>query len=237
MMRLALTPLLLVAAFAPAAEAQWLLAPPPAPPARTFVGGGLTGVRPVGAFRDSTDAFGYGVGGHFIHALGSSRLFAIRASLDIITYGRERVPLRTTVPRLRVDVVTSNNIVSAGIGPQIMLPDGKIRPYLGGTVGFSYFYTESEVSGIEDYYDFASTTHHDDWTLAWTASGGLYIPLRKGPRPISLDLGAIYHHIGMVKYLREGSITDTGNGGVDFTPIRGDANLIAYRIGVSIGVH
>jgi hypothetical protein len=153
-------------------------------------------------------------------------------------YGHEteRVPLSPTLPRITVDVSTSNNIAALGIGPQIMVPSGTFRPYLNGTIGFSYFFTESSVSGSDNSFEFASTKNFDDFTFAWTGGAGVYIPVHAGRTPVSIDLGARYHGNGRAHYLREGSIEDNGAGGVTITPIESNTNLITYQIGISVGI-
>ena len=77
------------------------------------------------------------------------------------------------MPFVDVDVRTTNSILSAGLGPQVYLGSGSLRPYVFGTVGFSYFVTSTGVSGTNFDEEFASTTNFDDFNLALTGGGGL----------------------------------------------------------------
>jgi hypothetical protein len=138
--------------------------------------------------------------------------------------------------RVDIDVNTSNDIVFGGIGPQITVPAGPLRPYLNATAGFSYFFTHSSVSGEYDAESYFDTTNHDDAVFALTGGGGFLIPLSLRRTHVLLDLGATFHRNGEATYLRKGSIRDLPDGGIEINPIRSEANFITYRIGVSIGV-
>ncbi|HJU66969.1 MAG TPA: hypothetical protein VJ650_01895 [Gemmatimonadaceae bacterium] len=231
--------LLMSAMLAPAAaQAQYTSFDEPRGPSRAFAGIHLMVAQPLGEFDDYID-WGGGIGGEFLYAFDRQGAVGLRANLGIMIYGHEtkRVPLSETLGRIRVDVNTSNNIFVFGIGPQVMLPSGVVRPYLNGTVGLSYFFTRSSVEGSADLEPFASSTNFDDATFAWAAGGGLYIPLRKGHKnPLSLDIGAQYHANGEARYLREGSIQEDDAGNVFIDPIRSQTNLVTYRLGITVGL-
>jgi hypothetical protein len=207
-------------------------------PTRAFAGLHLMVAQPLGEFDDYID-WGGGIGGEFLYAFDRQGALGLRVNMGLMIYGHEtkRVPLGPSLGRIRVDVSTSNNIFQMGIGPQVMLPSGAVRPYLNGTAGLSYFFTRSSVEGSADFEPFASSTNFDDATFAWAAGGGLYIPLRRGRKnPVSLDIGAQYHANGEARYLREGSIREDGTGEIFFDPIRSQTNLITYRLGVTVGL-
>ena len=197
-------------------------------------GGSVLYGQPVGAFHDYVNQ-GWGLDG-FFRWFGDSRgILSIRIDGGFLIYGHEtiNVPLSSTVGRIRVDVTTSNNIVWGGIGPQLTLPTPGIRPYVNGSAGFSYFFTESSVEGSDDGLDFASTKNYDYGTFSWGAGGGFLIPFQTPNGELSIDLGMRYHGNGQVRYLREGGIEDLPGGGVRLHPILSEANLITYRLGVS----
>lgn len=231
--------LLAAAVLAPAvAHAQDTRFDEPRRPSRAFAGVHLMAAQPLGEFDDYID-WGGGIGGELLYAFDRQGAIGLRMNLGIMIYGHEtkRVPLSSTLGRIRVDVNTSNNIFILGVGPQVMLPSGTVRPYLNGTVGLSYFFTRSSVEGSADLEPFASSTNFDDATFAWAAGGGLYIPLRRGRKnPLSLDIGAQYHANGEARYLREGSIQEDGTGEIFFDPIRSQTNLITYRLGITVGL-
>ena len=211
--------------------------PLPRRPSRAFIGLNLMAAQPLGEF-DSYIDWGGGFGGEFLYALDEAGALGLRVNMGLMIYGYEtkEVPLSPSVGRVRVDVNTSNNIFVMSVGPQIMMPSGAVRPYMNATAGWAYFFTHSSVESGVDFEPYASSTNFDDGTFSWSVGGGLYIPMRRGRKPISLDLGAQYHANGEVRYLREGSIRDDGIGGVDFDPIRSHTNLITYRVGVTFGI-
>ena len=211
---------------------------PPRGPSRAFASVYLMAAQPLGEFNDYID-WGGGIGGALLYSFDRQGAIGLRLDAAYLIYGHEtkRVPLSPSLGRIRVDVNTSNNILVLGLGPQVMLPTGSIRPYLNGTVGMSYFFTQSSVEGSADFEPFASSTNFDDAIFAWTAGGGLYIPLRKRQRhSLSLDIGAQYHANGEARYLREGSIQEDGTGEIYFEPIRSQTSLLTYRLGVTIGL-
>ena len=238
-LRASLSALLVGIVLAPATlNAQYRNRDEPRGPSRAFAGVHLMVAQPLGEFDDYID-WGGGIGGEFLYAFDRQGAIGLRVNMGLMMYGHEtkRVPLSPSLGRIRVDVSTSNNIFAMGIGPQVMLPSGAVRPYLNGTAGLSYFFTQSSVEGSADFEPFASSTNFDDATFAWAAGGGLYIPLRRGRKhPLSLDIGAQYHANGEARYLREGSIREDGTGEIFFDPIRSQTNLIMYRLGITVGL-
>lgn len=209
----------------------------PGPP-RLWAGGSLLVAQPTGELADHIDT-GFGIAGALAVRLDRAGMVGLRLEGGLDIYGSEtfRVPLSNTIGgRIMVDVTTNNNIAYFGLGPQLMLPSDGIRPYIAGTVGLSYFHTTSSVKGDDSSESFASDTNHSDTVFAWGGSGGLYIPLSRGRTPIHLDLGARYHGNGSASYLTKGSIQDNEDGTIDYDPIRSQANLVSYHIGVMIGI-
>lgn len=193
---------------------------------------------PVGEFGNHVNlGGGTGLGGLLF--LDERGLAAVRVEGSFVVYGHEsyRTSLSPTVPFVDVDVSTTNSILALGVGPQVYLGSGPLRPYFFGTAGFSYFITETSVSG--DGYDepFASTTNFDDFNLALAAGAGLSVSLREGEKPISLDLAAHYQHNGLTEYLTDGAqnLHQLPRGGWRANPVVSDANLLTYRVGVSLG--
>jgi hypothetical protein len=213
-------------------------------PTGGFAGGSFTIAETRGEFSDYVDG---GLGGtlHYIHALDPDGWLALRVDGGFIIYGHERqtVPLSPTLGgRILVDLTTSNNIAWIGVGPQIGVPDGTLRPYVNGYAGYSYMATTSSVSSTYDYdYDYYdddafSTTNFDDWSFSYGGGAGVYIPIRGGPQPVSIDLGLRYHNNGETEYLREGGIQDNDDGSITLFPVRSDTDLLTFHIGVSIGI-
>jgi hypothetical protein len=210
----------------------------PQRPSGAFAGASFNYARPQGEFRDFVDQ-GFGGDLHFLYQPRARGILGLRLDAGFLTYGHERmrVPLSSTIGgRILVDVNTSNNIAHVGVGPQIGLPDGRFRPYVGGFVGFTYLYTESSVAGRNDDHSFGRTTNYDDATFSYGGRAGVYVPLRGGPSPISLDMGVVYMDNGEAEYLREGDIVDNADGTLTLFPSRSDTDLLNFRVGVTVGI-
>ncbi len=200
---------------------------------------GISGVlaRPVGEFQDFVD-WGGGIDLYGVISLSRRVPVGMRIDGSFLSYGHEsfQQPLSNTIRRVTVDVDTDNLIASLGVGPQLTLGQGALRPYVYGTVGFSYFATVSSVSGTADPDAFASSTNYDDVTAALTAGGGLLLRISSGKHPVSLDLSAQKTYNGETTYLRKGSLLESPDGSISFIPIRSETNLVTFRVGVAIGV-
>jgi len=205
---------------------------------RFAINAGIAVAQPVGDFGRFVDA-GFGMGAGVAYALDDKRIFSIRGDLGFIVYGSEtqRVAI-PGIPRVRVDVNTTNNIFLYTVGPQIMAPSGAVRPYAHGFIGGSYFTTSSSLSGSSDYDagNYFSTQHAGDGVFAVGGEGGLLIPLRVRSNPVAIDLGARYVHNGVTRYLTKGDIQDHPDGTVSYTPKETVTNFWTYRLGVRVGV-
>lgn len=230
-------------AIAPASVHAQLIptAPNAAPrPTRAYYGGSLVLGQTVGEFHDFVDK-SFGLSGNLIYNLDRRGILGIRLDGGFMNYGneRKRVPLSSTIGgRIMVDVNTANNIIHLGLGPQLTVPSGPVRPYVTGSVGMSYFVTESSVEGTRNNNEpFASTNNYDDLTIAYTGAGGILIPIAPRSRtPIAIDIGVRYHRNGEVEYLRKGSIQDNDDSTITITPIRSEANLVSYHLGIQVGI-
>jgi len=207
-------------------------------PARGAVGASFTYGRPVGDFLSYVDQ-GLGFDAFFRWNADRQGVLSLKLDGGLLIYGREtfRVPLSSTIGgRILVDLTTSNNIVWMGFGPQLTAPAGFVRPYANAGVGFSYFFTESSVEGSNNNEAFASTTNYSDATFRYGFGWGLLIPFQTRTSEWAIDLGAVYHGNGQVRYLREGGIEDLPDGSIVVSPIQSDANLLTYRLGFSVSI-
>lgn len=209
----------------------------PAVPSRTFGGAQLFVGQPLQQFDQNVDA-SFGVGGHVIHQLGRSGVLSLRADAGYLIYGSEtkHIPLPPPIgERIVVDLNTTNSFAFFGAGPQVMAPTGRLRPYINGSIGLKYLATNSSLEGQDGNDQSFNTTNFDDVALAWSGGGGLYIPVKRGLRPISIDLGAKYHGGSEIDYLAEGRITDNPDGSITPNPVRGRTDMVVYHLGVSFG--
>ncbi len=203
----------------------------------TYGGINLQLAQPEGEFAQFVNT-GYGVGGNVTFFLDRGNQAGIRIFGSWIEYGRttERLPLSPTLPGLLVDLTTSNDIWSLGVGPEFHLLRGPLRPYLQGAIGFSVFSTTTSAEGSNNSSSFASTNNFNDWTLALNGGGGVLFRVSNGRKPIFIDGGVRYQTHGRTRYLREGSIQPAPGGGVSFTPIESKTDILVIQLGVQIGL-
>lgn len=198
---------------------------------------GLLGADPVGDLGRYVDAGG---GLQFAASLpleGTRRL-RLRGDLGFVVYGYEsrRVCLSAPVGcRIELDLNTTNGIFFGGVGPELLLATGPVEPYLNASFGFSYFATTSSLDSSWGSEDFASTTNFDDIVMAWRAGGGVRVRVSGGRHPVHVDLGVERHENGLADFLTEGDIEDHPDGSITLYPTRSEANLVAFRVGASIG--
>jgi hypothetical protein len=202
---------------------------------RSAFGISLLGLKPRGEFADNV-GFAGGIGGSYMLRLDPAGIASLRVDLGYMIYGHERY--RTDLGGgplglIEVDVVTTNNIALGGIGIQLGAPGGSVRPYANGTAGFSYFFTESSVSGTGNDESFASSNNYSDGGFAWSAGGGLYIPVSVKRTIVNLDLGVRWLDNGRRDYLRDDGITFE-NDDVQLNPVRTEAKGIQMSLGVAI---
>ncbi|MGE0157804.1 MAG: hypothetical protein AB7T31_00255 [Gemmatimonadales bacterium] len=202
--------------------------------------GGVSGLLalPIGEFSHYVRAGG-GLRAHGVAYLDGRGMAGIRLDGSWIVYGSRTVrrQLSPTIPFVDVDVTTSNWIASLGLGPQLALTRGRVRPYLHGSVGFSYFATTTSVEGSHDDEPFASSTNFEDFTFALLGGGGMQLGLAEAAEhPISLDLGVDFVRHGLTEYLREGGLREGPGGGVFIEAIRSRTSLSVVHLGVTVGV-
>ena len=171
-----------------------------------------------------------------VFPLEDSRNFGLRADLGWVIYGLESVPTCISDPcRVQTDVKTSNNIFYFGLGPEVILIQGRFEPYVYGTLGTSVFNTGSTLQG--EYFQGAethfNTTHLNDWTFAWRAGGGIRYGIWEY---FSVDFGVEHHGNGIANYLTKGDVIDNPDGTVSINPRRSETNLLTFRFGVSFGL-
>lgn len=204
---------------------------------RSIFGISGTLARPVGEFQNFVD-WGGGLSMYGLVNLKPEGPLGVRFDGSLMSYGREslRRPLSTTIQRVLIDVTTSNLIASVGVGPQVTIGHGPLRPYGFATVGLSYFATVSAASGSSNGEPFASSTNFDDLSAALSGGAGLLLRLSQGKHPVALDMSVQTVYNGRMSYLRKGSLLEAADGSISFIPIRSSANLVSFRLGVAIGV-
>ena len=191
---------------------------------------------PQGEFKEFVGT-GYGVGGNFTFFLDPRNVVGLRLFGSWIQYGRttERLPLSPTLTGLYVDLTTANDIYTFGLGPEFRLGSGPIRGSLHGAIGASNFATSTSAEGTDNVTPFATSTNFNDWTFAWYGGASALVQVSGGRKPVFIDGGLRYQSHGKTRYLREGSIEPQPGGGVAFTPIESQTDLMIVHLGVQIG--
>ncbi len=203
-----------------------------------YVGIAFVSARPEAELASYFDE-GFGAQLHGALPLGVSGHVRLRADFGFLIYGYERQRICLGAPvgcRIEADLTTTNNIFFGGLGPELVLATGPVEPYVNASWGLSYFATTSSLGGSADWSDFAHTTNYDDATFAWRAGGGVRLRVKAGRTPIALDFGVERHQNGLADFLTKGDIIDHPDGSITLTPHRAEANLTAFRIGLSVGI-
>jgi hypothetical protein len=242
---------LLVAA-ASAAQEPTTPAPAPTPPvvqdasARPLMQAGLglmMGV-PVGDFHENV-AFSGGLTGHLGFGLGSSPI-SIGVEVTYLWYGSESrdVPL-VGMPGLAVGVDTANDMYLLHGRVRAQRPDGRVRPYVDGLVGFNYITTTTSVDAEDTCYYVGSTsycsddgdsiTNLDDVVLSAGGGAGVMFALGASPHSMRLDLSLRYIYGGEAEYLTEGDIQWQEDGPVILVPHRTRTDMLMVYVGLTWG--
>jgi len=204
-------------------------------PVDRFLWGGAVQVgQPRGAFGDAADT---GVGA-LVHATVRTRggVLGWRVEGGWLVYGSDSLgaPVPGTRGRVTNDVAfTENSVGHAVAGPVLMASRGPVRPYASAFAGVSYFETATELRPRRLGPAFARDTHFDDTVLTYGATAGVLVPL--GRSGVSLDLGARYARNHDARYLVEGDVREAADGALSFDPRRSDADVLDFRVGVTIG--
>ena len=182
--------------------------------------------------------------------LNRARTAALRVEGNLNAFDGEfdHPPHSATMPGDML-VRTDNTIFSAGIGPQIYLRGGAVRPYVFGTLGVAYLAGDMGVSGQLGQEPFDVTADLSDFGVSLGAGGGFSVQVRGGDYPVAVDVSGSYQHYGVSGHMeQEETVEGTGHeaaahraaGGRDnhvtFPHGLSDFNLVAWRIGVSLGL-
>jgi hypothetical protein len=201
---------------------------------------GLYG-QPLGPFADNVRR-GFGLDGMGSIAFDQFGIFSLKAELGYVRLAKKSEPFIADdgFGFVELESETTSSVLTLGVGPQLTLPSGAIRPYVGGTVGFARFATntsinlpanQSNTGQKETLYD---ETVSSDFILSLTASGGIRFELPFMGRGILADVGARWHRDGEAEYVSSEGVVYDGSGRPTITPTRSEADFIVYRLGVVI---
>jgi len=200
---------------------------------------GVAGVygQPLGQFGENVRR---GFGGDAFGTLGidSRGIFSLRGEIGYIRYNRKSEPLAAYYVDLESE--TTSGVLTMGVGPQLMLPEGPIRPYIGGTVGFARFATNTSISvpsnqtgtGQKETLDEQNVS--SDFILSLAAIGGIAFQLNFLGRGVLGDLGVRWHRNGDAEYVCSDCVVYDGAGSPSITVTRSQADFLVYRVGIVI---
>jgi hypothetical protein len=225
------------------AAAQLVQAGPFVPTGRHTIGGGGVYAQPLGEFGQNVRQ-GWGLDGHGTYGVDSRGIFGLRAELGYLQYASKSEPfsISTGFAYYNLESETKSGVLTLGIGPQISAPAGSaVRPYVGGTVGFARFATETAIniparysnSGTKETLD--QQTVSSDFILSLAAVGGIAFELGFLGRGVMADVGARWHHNGQATYVSsEGVVYNNTSAVPTVTATQSQADFIVYRLGILV---
>jgi hypothetical protein len=203
-----------------------------------YLGFNFVAAEAVGDFSNYVND-GYGGELWVRKPVDESGWISLRADFGFVIYGYERDPVCMAAPigcQIQVDLNTTNNIFYGAFGPEFSIPGQVARPYVNGALGFSYLFTTSSLEDEWGDDDFGTTNHLGDGVLSAKVGGGVEFQVKRGRVPLYVDLGVRYHHNGVAEFLTKGDIVNHANGNITIYPNRDEADILTYRIGMTIGI-
>ena len=212
---------------------------------------------PQGEMADEVDNTGFG--GHLNFGISFERVpIFLGVNFGGLDIGGEKrkEPFSTTIPDVTVDVITSHNIVYGHLLLRLQPPQGVVRPFLDGLVGFKNFYTKTRIESEEGNDDdpVAESKNADDTAFSYGIGGGLQIrvysttvpcgddekraaeaeePFEGALMGVYITAGAWYLMGGEAEYLKEGSIRRE-NGKVLYDISKSSTDMLMAYLGVTV---
>jgi hypothetical protein len=226
---------ILTAAFICASAANGLgQSIPGSVPARSRFSAGANGVlsQPKGEFASNVgNGYGFDLNGMF--HLDYRGYLSLRLDVGGVQYGRERndASIFGGGGRIPLDLTTTNSIAWGAIGPQLMIPDGPIRPYVNAAIAYTNFSTTSTLSDPNGQFDSISNENQGDGSRAWIFGGGVQFPIGTSA---AINAGARYYYGGRATYLTRGDIVDNPDGTITIFPRNSKTDLVLWQLGFSM---
>lgn len=194
---------------------------------------------PQGDFRNSLDRESYGADLSFTYQIGRQSPIHIGAGLLYQNYGwRERnSTFLTDIPEVAVNVRTTNNLINPHLILRVQPELGGFSPFVEGTWGLNYLFTESSIHDEWDDDEIASSVNYDYTTSNIGIGGGAKIRLWEGYDAegdfvgVHLLLKSRYMLGGEALYLKEGDLVNKGNS-LEYNLSRSRTDLTTFNVGV-----
>jgi hypothetical protein len=224
------------------AQGQLLPDTPTGPIGRHTVGGGGVYAQPLGEFGQNVRQ-GWGLDGHGTYGVDSRGILGLRAELGYLQYASKTEPFSVSngFSYYNLESETKSGVLMLGVGPQLSAPAGSaVRPYVGGTVGFARFATETAIniparysnSGSKETLD--QQTVSSDFILSLAAVGGIAFEVGFLGRGVMADLGARWHRNGQATYVSSEGVVYNGSARPTVTATQSQADFIVYRLGILV---
>lgn len=216
----------------PQVEAQ-IYGSPPAPSRFSFGGDGVMS-QPKGEFASNVGrGFGFDLDGAY--NVDYKGYLSIRADFGRAQYGRELkdASFFGITGRVTLNLETTNSIAWGAVGPQIMIPDGPIRPYANAAVAYTDFSTTSTLSDPYGQFQSISTQNAHDGSHAWIFGGGFQVPFGASG---AFNFGGRYYYGGRATYLTKGDITDNPDGTITLHPRNSKTDMVLWQLGFTLAI-
>lgn len=214
-----------------------LSTPAAAQPRRTGVAStelsvGAVGARPSGPFREAMGD-GYGVGMRSVQRLYALPWLGLRIEGGLVLQEMRRDSLPSPGgTSQRVDMVSSNTMFFAGVGPQVGMTHGPVRPYAHAFAGVHYLVSDAAFEGRagSSRMEFGGRQFED---AAWAYGGGagVYVPVR---RALSVDLGATWRYGGEATFLTD-QIRQVSGDLLTGELVHGRTDMLVVHLGITFG--
>jgi hypothetical protein len=198
--------------------------------------------QPLGEFGQNVRQ-GWGLDGHGTYGVDSRGILGLRAELGYLQYASKTEPFSVSngFSYYNLESETKSGVLMLGVGPQLSAPAGSaVRPYVGGTVGFARFATETAIniparysnSGSKETLD--QQTVSSDFILSLAAVGGIAFEVGFLGRGVMADLGARWHRNGQATYVSSEGVVYNGSARPTVTATQSQADFIVYRLGILV---
>ena len=199
----------------------------------TLSGGYFTGGFPIGDW-GKIAGFGLGMDEATIVHPDANKPLAVRGSLGLhYNFSRTTdVPSANLGANDKLELETKNWSLFFGLGPELAVTHGDVRPFVFGTVGFDTYWTSSNLSGTVGGLPYDAA--HGDSRLGFAWSGGLGAR-RKVSAGVMGELSVEYRSGSGHEYLQPDQITASG-ASVNAKRDARTTNQIIVRVGTLFGM-
>jgi hypothetical protein len=195
---------------------------------------------PQGDFQQSLNRETYGFDASYLYNIDYTPI-QIGVGLNFHNYGWQtrREFFSPNIQEVQVKVRTTNNMANPHFIARIAPELGPVSPFVEGTIGFNYLYTQSSVLEEWEGEEIATTINHDFVTGSAGIGGGIRFSLYDGYDDdgdrfrVNLVMKGRLLIGGEADYLREGDLLRTRRG-LQYSLNRSRTDMTTYSIGFSI---